>query len=292
MNATACGLRSARNAITVMLRFGLLLALLLAAASAADAVLAVPQPQGLVTDLTLTLAPEQRHALQARLRAFEQRKGSQLAVLIVASTQPESVEQYALRVAEQWKLGRKKVDDGALLLVAKNDRTVRIEVGYGLEGALTDALSHRIINETIVPAFRQGDYFGGLERALDQMIRLIDGEPLPAAKAPASTEPDDLNYWLPVLLGIAVVVGGVMRALLGRLPGAALAAAAVGLIVWFMSGALLIALFGALIGFLVALFGGGLGRLGSGYGGGGGNSRSGGVGGGGGFGGGGASGKW
>ena len=113
------------------------------------------------------------------LQEFEARKGTQLAVLMVPTTAPEAIEQYALRVGEQWKIGRKKVDDGAILVVAKDDRAVRIEVGYGLEGVLNDATASRIIREIIVPRFREGDFYGGINAALDRMMRLIDGEPLP-----------------------------------------------------------------------------------------------------------------
>ncbi|MGV8643989.1 TPM domain-containing protein, partial [Pseudomonas aeruginosa] len=134
----------------------LLLSLFLSVASAQELV-AVPPLQARVTDLTGTLAADRVAALDAQLRAFEQRKGVQIAVLMVRSTRPEPVEQYALRVVEQWKLGRRKVDDGALLLVAKDDRTVRIEVGYGIEGALSDVVSRRIIDEVITPRLRQGD---------------------------------------------------------------------------------------------------------------------------------------
>ena len=144
----------------------------------------MPPLKGRVTDLTGTLKPEQAASLEQLLRSFEARKGSQIAVLIVPTTAPETVEQYALRVGEQWKIGRKDVDDGAILVVAKDDRTLRIEVGYGLEGALNDATASRIIREVIVPRFREGDFFGGISAGVDRMIRVIDGEPLPApAKA-------------------------------------------------------------------------------------------------------------
>ncbi len=126
----------------------------------AGAQVAVPPLAGRVTDQTATLTTEQMAGLEQTLRAFEAKKGSQLALLIVPSTQPETIEQYALRVAEQWKLGRKKVDDGAILVVAKIDRALRIEVGYGLEGALNDATSKRIISEIITPRFKQGDFYG------------------------------------------------------------------------------------------------------------------------------------
>lgn len=268
-------------------------------AHAADALAPVPPLKSLVTDLTSTLTREQQAGLEARLRAFEDRKGSQLAVLVVNTTQPEAVEQYALRVAEQWKLGRKKVDDGAILLVAKNDRAVRIEVGYGLEGVLNDATSKRIINESIVPRFKQGDYFGGIDSGIDQMIKLVEGEALPAAPARRPAPQADFGRLAPLLLVIAVVIGGALRALLGRLPGAALAAGAAGLIVWFLSGAVAFGVLGALMAFVVTLLGGGVGRHGGWHGHGGGHYRGGGFGGGGfrgggggGFGGGGASGRW
>src|SRR6185503_17049933 len=126
-------------------------------------------------------------ALEQMLQAFEARKGSQIAVLMVRTTGGEPIEQFALRVAEQWKLGRKGVDDGALLVVAKDDRAMRIEVGYGLEGALNDATAKRIVSDVITPRFREGDFFGGLSAGVDRMIRVIDGEalPAPARSAPA-----------------------------------------------------------------------------------------------------------
>src|ERR1039457_3277652 len=149
----------------------------------AGAQVPVPPLTARVTDQTATLNAEQKAALEQTLQAFEARKGSQLAVLMIPPTAPETIEQYALRVAEQWKLGRKKVDDGAILLVAKNDRTLRIEVGYGLEGALNDATSKRIISEIITPRFKQGDFYGGIGAGVDQMIRAVDGEPFAAPNA-------------------------------------------------------------------------------------------------------------
>lgn len=237
----------------------------LAPAAAADEQAIAPL-KALVTDQTATLTPAQRESLEARLRAFEARKGSQLAVLMVETTQPEAIEPYAMRVVEQWKLGRKQADDGALLLVAKRDRTLRIEVGYGLEGVLNDATSKRIISEIIVPRFKQDDYFGGIERGVDQIIKLIDGEPLPPAPSRSAASETDLNRLAPVLLVVAVLVGGVLRAALGRLPGAALTAGGIGLIVWFLSGLVAIALLGALLGFVVTLLGGRGGRHGGGLG--------------------------
>ena len=299
MNLAAPGLRQRRwaGALVALLWF---VALPLGVAHAADELIAVPPLQALVTDLTATLTPEQRAGLESRLRAFDERKGSQLAVLIVPTTRPEAIEPYAIRVVEQWKLGRRSVDDGVLLLVAKDDRNVRIEVGYGLEGVLSDAITNRIINELIVPRFKQGDFFGGIDASVEQMIKLIDGEALPAAARRPEGVPFDLGDMAPVLLMIAVVAGGVLRAMLGRLPGAAVTAGILGLIVWFLSGVILIALLGAVIGFFVTLLGGssllrgGMGggsHRGGGFGGGfgGGGFRGGG---GGGFGGGGSSGRW
>jgi len=163
----------------------LLLALALCWGFIAAAQVAVPPLSGRVTDQTATLTTEQQAALEQTLRAFETRKGSQIAVLIVPSTETETIEQYGLRVAEQWKPGRKKVDDGAILVIAKNDRALRIEVGYGLEGALNDATSKRIISEIITPRFQRGDFYGGITAGIEQIIRVIDGEPLPPPPRPS-----------------------------------------------------------------------------------------------------------
>src|SRR5262245_19918222 len=152
---------------------------LLFVASAATALVAVPPLSARVTDLTGTLGPDERSALDAKLAAFEREKGSQVAVLLVPTTQPETIEQYGIRVADAWKVGREGVDDGAILIVAKGDRALRIEVGYGLEGAVPDAIANRIVEETIVPRFRAGDFAGGIESGVDQLIRVVEGEPLP-----------------------------------------------------------------------------------------------------------------
>src|SRR6516164_9734025 len=157
-----------------------LLALLICWAFAALADVAVPQLTGRVVDQTGTLSAGDIASLTQKLTDLETRKGSQLAVLIVPTTQPEPIEQFSLRVAEAWKVGRKKIDDGAILVVAKNDRKLRIEVGYGLEGSLTDATSGRIINEIIVPKFRNGDFAGGISVGVEWIIAVIDGEKLPA----------------------------------------------------------------------------------------------------------------
>src|SRR6195256_798490 len=160
-----------------------LLALLVCWAFAAAADVAVPPLVGRLVDQTGTLSSGDIDSLTQTLRDFEARKGSQIAVLIVPTTAPEEIEQYSIRVADAWKIGRKKIDDGAILLVAKNDRKLRIEVGYGLEGALTDVTSKRIIDEIITPKFRNGDFAGGISDGVDRIIGVVDGEPLPAPPA-------------------------------------------------------------------------------------------------------------
>jgi uncharacterized protein len=251
---------------------------------------------GRVTDQTATLTAEQKAALEQTLQTFEARKGSQLAVLIVASSGPETIEQYALRVAELWKLGRTQVDDGAILVVAKNDRALRIEVGYGLEGALTDATSKRIISEIIAPRFKQGDFYGGIIAGVDQIIRAIDGEPLPEPNGNPAGGIADIQQYVPVIFILALVIGGVLRAVLGRFPGALATGGAVAVVAWLLAGAVSIALVAGVIALLFTLLSGGMGGLGGGgYRGGFGRGdfgRGGFSGGGGGFGGGGASGRW
>ena len=273
-------------------------------AAAAWAQVAVPPLTARVTDLTGTLTREQVAGLERMLQEFESRKGTQIAVLMVPSTAPEAIEQYALRVAEQWKIGRKKVDDGAILVVAKDDRALRIEVGYGLEGALNDATAARIIREAILPRFREGDFHGGINAGLDRMIRVIDGEPLPQAARGAPGIDGGFMQILPVLLIGALVVGGILRAMLGRFLGAAATGGAVGLVAWLLAGALGIALMAGVLAFFFTLMGamgrrggyyGGMGGMGfprgggwgGGWGGGGGFRGGGGT-----FGGGGASGRW
>ena len=281
-----------------------ILALALAGSFIAEAQVAVPPLTARVTDQTATLSAEQKTALEQTLEAFEARKGSQLAVLIVPSSAPETVEQYALRVAEQWKVGRKKVDDGAILVIAKNDRALRIEVGYGLEGALNDATSKRIISEIITPRFKEGDFYGGITAGIGQMIRVIDGEPLPEPKGGSPGAPAGMQQYLPILFVLALVVGGVLRSLLGRFPGALATGGAVAVVAWLLAGALTIALIAGVIALLFTLVSGGMGGAGigrhhggfgtGGFGGRGGfgGGRGGFGGGGGGFGGGGASGRW
>ncbi len=289
-----------------------LLAVLAAVPDAhSQALQSIPQLDTRVTDLTGTLTAGEQAELEQKLADFEARKGAQLAVLMVLTTQPEAIEQYSIRVVEAWKLGRKQVDDGALLIIAKDDHTLRIENGYGLEGVLTDAASNRIIADTMVPLLRQGQYFAAITAGVDQMIGLIDGESLP---------PPDRTWqgrarggWnvLPIAIVGFLMLSSVLRAMFGRAAGSVLSGGGAGLLVYLFTQAIGLAIGVGVFSFLAALvlgltgggwssggrggFGGGFGGfggfggggLGGGFGGGGGFS-----GGGGGFGGGGASGRW
>lgn len=255
----------------------------------------VPSLSSPVTDLTQTLTPQQSSALESKLRAFEQRKGSQVAVLIVPTTKPEEIEQYSIRVVDAWKLGRKNVDDGVLLIIAKEDHAVRIEVGKGLEGTLPDVIASRIIRNVIVPQFRNGQFYSGINDAVDDVIKQIDGEPLPAVvEHPSSSQTPNLPW--PFLIVVAIIGGKFLRSMLGRLPGAGITAAIVGLVIWWMAGMLLFAILAALFAFIFVMSNGsGGGWTGGGFGSGGfggGSSGGGWSGGGGGFSGGGASGRW
>lgn len=270
----------------------------------------VPELRARVTDRTATLDQASTAALEERLKAFEDRTGSQIAVLVISTTEPEEIEQYALRVVEAWQLGREGIDDGALLLVALEDRNVRIEVGYGLEGALTDLVSRRIISESILPGFRSGDIPGGIELGVDRMIAVAAGEDLPEPQSDWDPGPlAGLRGLLPFLLILAFIGGTVLRAVLGRFWGSLTSGSVVGFVAWLVSGLIGVAVLAAFITFLAMLLGGsrtGGGRwsshprAGSSSGGGwsgggfsgGGFSGGGFSGGGGSFGGGGASGSW
>jgi uncharacterized protein len=279
-------------------------------AAAALAQVAVPELRSPVTDLTSTLTPEQARALDQKLRAFEQSKGSQIAVLLVPTTQPEAIEQYSIRVVEAWKLGRRGTDDGVLLLVAKDDRAVRIEVAYGLEGALPDVIANRIVEQVIVPRFRAGQFYEGIDAAVDRIIAVLQGEPLPEPERRAPRVGEGLGNFLPLLLMVIFVGSGILRRMLGGFGGAAATGGIAGVLVWFLTGVMVISAGAAVMAFLFTLLGGGGGgprggftgrRRGGwgGFGGMGGGGFGGGFGGGGGwsggggsFGGGGASGRW
>lgn len=271
---------------------------------------AVPELRSPITDLTNTLTAQQVQALDQKLRAFEQRKGSQIAVLLVPTTQPEAIEQYSIRVVEAWKLGREDIDDGVLLLVAKDDRAVRIEVAYGLEGALPDVIANRIVEQVIVPRFREGRFYEGIDVGVDRIASVIEGEPLPEAeRRERSRTGEGLNNVLPLFLMVVFVGSGILRRMLGGVGGAAATGGVAGLLVWLLTGTMIISAGAAIVAFLFTLLGGGGGGPrggftrrrrggywgGGGFGGGFGGGGFGGggwSGGGGSFGGGGASGRW
>jgi uncharacterized protein len=302
-----------------MIARALLLALLLSWPFAAAADVAVPPLSGRVVDQTGTLSAADAAALTQRLKDLETRKGSQVAVLIVPTTEPETIEQFSIRVAEAWKIGRKKIDDGALLVVAKDDHKLRIEVGYGLEGALPDVTARRIIDEIIVPRFKTGDFAGGISAGVDRIIRVIDGEPLPVPKPEVSHSVDsDVFFNLvfsPFGFFAYLIIAGIFRGLLGRLLGSGVTAGVIGGVTWFLLGSIAAAGILGVIAFFLTMLGdsilaasqqasrnAGRGRGGwsGGYSGGSswsggsssGSSDSGFSGGGGSFGGGGASGSW
>jgi uncharacterized protein len=285
------------------------LALLLCFSFEAAADVAVPPLTGRVVDQTGTLSGDDIASLTQTLKDLETRKGSQVAVLIVPTTDGEAIEQFSLRVAEAWKIGRKKIDDGALLVIAKNDRRLRIEVGYGLEGALTDATTKRIIDEDITPKFKSGDFAGGISAGVNRMIRVIDGEKLPTPEPEHWRSPSLLNHidpFNPFVIIAVFVVGGILRTMLGRLFGSVATGGVVGLLAWVFVGSIAAGAIVGVIAFLFTLFGdmmsAGSGRGSGGSWSGGGGSWSGGSsgsssgggfsGGGGSFGGGGASGSW
>jgi len=279
----------------------ILLGLLFLLPLAAPAEIPVPPLTAPVIDQTGTLNSEQIAALDRILRAFHERKGSQISVLLLPTTQPETIEQYSIRVVEQWKLGRQGVDDGVLLLVAKDDRAVRIEVGYGLEGALPDVIANRITDQVIVPRFRQGDFAGGISEGVNRIIAVIEGEPLPAVERRSERSTEGIGSALPLLLMLVFVGSGILRRMFGSLGGATVLGGIAGVIAWVLTAVLGVAVGAALIAFFFTLLGGGggggwssgrRGGWGGGSWGGGGFGGGGWSGGGGGFGGGGASGRW
>jgi uncharacterized protein len=277
--------------IRVRLRFGLVLLLFFTMALAQAP---VPVLSHRVTDLTATLSSEQANSLENKLAAFEAEQGSQIAVLIVPSTQPEDIAQFGIRVADAWKIGRKNIDDGVILIIAKDDRKLRLEVGYGLEGAIPDAIAKRVIAETITPYFKTGDYAGGIDAGVTQLMRLIKGESLPAPAQEPSIQSDD-NAYMFILVG-GLMVGFVLSAMLGRVLGGMLAGLGSGVLGALLFGfSFAVIIIGLMVFFIVGVrhsggssWSSGGGGFGGGFGGSGGSWG----GGGGGFGGGGASGSW
>jgi uncharacterized protein len=280
--------------------------------SARDADLAkIPVLKSQVTDLTGTLTASQINALEQKLTAFEARKGSQIAILLVSSTQPEAIEQYTLRVVEKWQLGRRKIDDGILLLVAKDDRRLRFEVGYGLEGAVNDLTAKRIITEVITPYFKQAQFYEGINAGIDRLMKVVDGEDLPppvvkSQAADYSQEGGMEGVLLIAFMG-SIFLGGILKSILGKTLGGITTAGLIGFLAFVLTGVIGIAIIAGLIGLVASMMGGlagrggpiifpsggGFGSRGGGFGSGGFGGGGGGFGGGGGgFGGGGASGGW
>ena len=273
-----------------------------------DGLRPVPPLTSPVTDLTGTLSASELQALAAKLRNWEAQTTNQLVVLMVPTTAPETIEDYSIRLADAWKIGQKGKDNGAILLVAKDDKRVRIEVGYGFEGVLTDVTSRRIIGETIAPYFKQGQFAAGINAGVDRIMSVVDkGEPLPPpGNAERRTAPQhgnlDFGTLLVILLVAVPVIGSVLRSMFGTLGGSVVGAGIAGAAAWFIAASLLIAGAAGVIAFVVILFSslggrggfvpmGGGGFRGGGFGGGG-FGGGGFSGGGGGFGGGGASGGW
>ncbi len=303
-----------RQSLTALL---LLAAALFGGLALAQGLLPVPKLDARVIDQTGTLTPAQRSALEAKLQAFEQQKGSQIVMLMVPTTAPEDIASYANRVGNSWKIGRRDVGDGILVIVAKNDRKMRIEVAKTLEGAVPDLAAAHIIDETMKPRFRQNDFAGGLDAAADQLIARVKGEALPDVDARGGDFGGEgrgsggFNWQdLAVFFFIAVMVGGpIARRIFGKIPGSLAMGGITGFVVMMVTSSIVIAVLAGLAALLFTLlsmaFGAGPMRRGGGFGGGlggglgggggwGGGSSGGGFssGGGGDFGGGGASGDW
>ena len=260
----------------------------------AQALLPVPALSARVIDQTGTLDAAARDALDAKLAAFEQRKGSQIVMLMVATTQPEDIASYANRVGNAWKIGRKDVGDGVLVVVAKNDRKMRIEVAKTLEGALPDLAAARIIDDVMKPRFQQNDFAGGLDAAADQLIARIGGEPLPAVEVRDVNGPrfggqgfDWAELGIFLFFGV-LFAGRVARAVLGSKLGPLATGVGAGVVAMVVTSSVVLAVIAGVVALLFTVFSGAIGlpMLG---GGGGGGGRGGGWGGGGGFGGGGFS---
>jgi len=295
--------------LPVLLRLLAVLAMVLGLARGAWAedLQPVPPLASHVTDTVGLLTPAQRDMLQQRLAGLARDKGAQVAVLVVATTRPEPIEVFAMRVAESWRLGRAGVDDGLIFLVARDDRRLRIEVGRGLEGVVPDAVAKRIIAEVVAPRFKAGDFPGGIEAGVDALIERVSAEALPPPVADAGSDGalSDIDLGGLLLVGVILVPLAltVLRALLGPFGGAGVAGALAGYGAWQLSGMVILGLVVGVVAFLVILgmgAGGGGGRRGGGgwssggdWGSLGGSSGGGGFSGGGGdFGGGGASGDW
>lgn len=277
----------------------------------AQGVQAIPELRARVMDQTGTLDAGQLAQLEDRLAAFERERGTQIVVLLVPSTAPEDIADYTQRLGDAWKIGRRDVGDGLLFVVAKNDRRMRIAPAKTLEGAIPDILARRILDEAVAPAFRQGDYAGGISAGLDQILARVAGEslPLPGDSGGGGDGGMPLDELLIFLVFAVPLFSVVLREIFGNRLGSLLAGAAAGGLAWTLTHVLWVAVAAALLGLMAALFmhsppsssgRGGSGRGGrwgghsGGWGGGGRGGGGGGFssGGGGNFGGGGASGGW
>ena len=281
MTATALPASAARQlpGVRQMLLVLLLACVALLPTSWAQQLQPIPALTARVTDTSGTLSPADKASLEARLAAFEQNKGSQIVILMVPTTQPEDIAAYALRVAREWKVGRRDVGDGLLILVAKDDRRMRIEVSRALEGAVPDIAAAAIIDQAMKPRFAAGDYAGGLSAAVEQILARIDNEALPAPHPQGRTAPDMIDNsigWIEALVivtMVAMIGGALLKSILGRPLGSLATGAATGGIMFAMTGALTAAGIAGLVGLLIALFGGS-GGGGRGGGGGGGSGPS------------------
>lgn len=218
--------------------------------------LAVPALSGHVVDTTASLSATGRQQLDDRLAAFEQQRGTQMVVLLVPTTQPEDIASYANRVANTWKIGRREIGDGLLLIVALNDRKVRIEVAKTLEGAIPDLAAKRIIDGAITPAFKQGDYLAGLNAGVDQLMARVTGENLPLPSVAQTHHGGDGFQWMDLLVFlffVVPVVGAVARRVLGSLAGSVATGALIGVIAFVVTASLLVALPAALVGMVLTL---------------------------------------
>ncbi|MCB1315078.1 MAG: YgcG family protein [Leptospiraceae bacterium] len=287
------------NFVTPIVMFCMLVAAVWHPINAQD-LIELPELTGRVVDQTGTLTASQQQQLAGKLKEFERAEGSQVVVVIIPTTEPEAIEQFTIRLAEAWQIGREDVDDGVILLVAKDDRNLRIEVGYGLEGAIPDAIAKRIIADIIVPHFKQDDYYAGIDAGVDAILARIKGEPLPEASGELSDEGGSAGDGMSTYASGAVVIigfivgiflratGSMGRQIVGAMIFGAVVFVVAFLVLWLLSQSL----YYAFLGFMFAAFagrgrGGGIGGGGFSSGGGGGFSGGGGS-----FGGGGASGSW
>lgn len=221
------------SAFRLWLGFWLMLFCQLALAETTNFV-EIPKLSSRITDVTNTLSAEQAQALESKLAAFEAKKGSQIAVLIVPTTQPEDIAEFAIKVVDLWGIGRKGIDDGLILIIAKNDRKIRVEVNYGLEGVIPDAIAKRIGTETIAPYFKNNDYYGGINAGVDQIIGLIEGEQLPAPKQTNTSQQDEGGFIF--LLFGGLFAGSMLSSMLGRVAGGLIAGIGSGILAYFLLG--------------------------------------------------------